>query len=120
MTQRVNLNVLYRDKDAAKALGARWDQAARTWWATLEQCNIEPGLLRWSGGSAKVATVAKPAAKTTSHKGSRPVTTERRLFSLAECNCRDVAPWEHCDHTDQEPELDDQQRAHMAHIRMSR
>lgn len=116
MTQRVTLNVPYRDKDAAKALGARWDAALRTWWATPEQCGIAAGLLKWVGGQAPTP---KPAPKAAASKGSRPVITERKLFSLAECNCRHVAPWDYCahtDHADMEPILDDCQRSHMEAI----
>jgi len=31
---RINLNVPYRDKDAAKALGAYWDRRNKTWYIT--------------------------------------------------------------------------------------
>lgn len=116
VTQRVTLNVPYRDKDAAKTLGARWDAALRTWWATPEQCGIAADLLKWAGGQAPAP---KPAPKTTANKGSRPVITERKLFSLAECNCRQVAPWDHCAHTDcadLEQDLDEGQRSHMEAI----
>ena len=116
MTQCVTLNVPYRDKDAAKALGARWDAALRTWWATPEQCGIAAGLLKWAGGKAPAPM---PAPKAATSKGSRPAVTERKLFSLAECNCRHVAPWDHCahtDHADLEPDLDDGQRSHMESI----
>lgn len=117
---RVNLRVEYRHKDAAKALGARWDQELRTWWATTEQCEKAPGLLRWVGEPKAQAVrqePSRPAPK--QHVTSKPKLTEQRLFSLASCCCQHVAPWEDCEHTDPmmgEPELDEHQRSHMEYI----
>jgi hypothetical protein len=39
------LDVPFGEKDEAKALGARWDQAARRWWAPPGR---GPGLARWA------------------------------------------------------------------------
>lgn len=113
---RVNLAVPYSQKDAAKAMGARWDQELRTWWATTDQCKAHPGLFRWAGEPSKAAKqpAHKPQAK--SHHGSKPIRTEQRLFTLAACVCSHAAPWEDCEHTDPmmgEPELEEYQRAHM-------
>src|SRR5512142_862323 len=41
---RLWLDVPFSDKDAAKSLGARWDQAARRWYAP------RPAWPRWPGG----------------------------------------------------------------------
>jgi hypothetical protein len=42
---RIWLAVPYSDKDAAKALGARWDPNARSWYVTDPQ---SPALARWA------------------------------------------------------------------------
>ncbi|MGQ0631623.1 MAG: DUF5710 domain-containing protein [Sporichthyaceae bacterium] len=42
---RVWLEVTYAEKDAAKAAGARWDAAARRWYAPA---GITPGLATWA------------------------------------------------------------------------
>ena len=44
MAERVWLDVPYRDKDEAKAQGARWDPAAKRWYAPRAGV---PGLGRW-------------------------------------------------------------------------
>jgi hypothetical protein len=116
---RVNLAVPYSQKDAVKAMGARWDQELRTWWATTDQCRAHPGLFKWAGEPSKATQqpARKPQAK--SHHGSKPIRTEQRLFSLPGCICRHVAPWDHCEHTDPhggEPDLDEWQRSNMESI----
>ena len=45
---RVYLDVSYADKDAAKALGARWDPTARRWYDPRPP---SPGLERWAARS---------------------------------------------------------------------
>lgn len=42
---RLYLDVPFADKDAAKSLGARWDQGKALWWAPADQ--YSEGLLRW-------------------------------------------------------------------------
>lgn len=44
-TQRIWLDVAYAEKDAAKALGARWDPGARRWYAPP---NVSDQLLAWA------------------------------------------------------------------------
>jgi Domain of unknown function (DUF5710) len=41
---RIYLDVPYRDKDTAKALGARWDPAAKRWYGPRPPTS---GLARW-------------------------------------------------------------------------
>lgn len=45
--QRTWLDVGYADKDAAKALGARWDPDARRWFAPTPE-RLTAGLDRWT------------------------------------------------------------------------
>ena len=105
---RTNLSCPFAEKDQAKALGAKWDAAARVWY-------VEDGVDlarfgRWLGGGSA------PAAKTR-HKRKKPgkvrpgdlrgkdsacmgVTTGEVRYL---CAC-DVLPWEDCEHTAQDDE----------------
>lgn len=42
---RVDLNVPYKEKDQARRLGARWDQARKVWYVENKE-KLEP-FLRW-------------------------------------------------------------------------
>ena len=45
---RIYLNVPFAEKDAAKALGARWDAKARKWYVpSAAVLRVSPGLERW-------------------------------------------------------------------------
>lgn len=45
---RVNLNVPYAEKDAAKAAGARWDAARKCWyWQSSHESALNVALLKW-------------------------------------------------------------------------
>lgn len=53
MTQRQRLKVPYRDRHQAKALGARWDPNARTWYVPADLVN--PLFQRWVDTDQEVA-----------------------------------------------------------------
>ena len=97
---RINLKTPFADKDAAKALGARWDGTRKIWYIT-DVADLTP-FLRWipdlaaatqdapASGSAP-APAAKPAAR-----ASAGVIT--RSATVAHCGCK-VLPWVACEHT---------------------
>jgi hypothetical protein len=65
-SSKIYLNVPYAEKDAAKAVGARWDAAAKKWYATA---NLDIGLFaKWhtadsqSGMSSRPVSAAPPPA----------------------------------------------------------
>lgn len=99
---RVNLKVPFAEKDAAKAAGARWDQALRVWYGV----NV-PDLTRFSRWIPEVAAfqatqkapirlpkTAAPKAAPTRQKAAVPQVS----LALVDCGC-DVPPWEECEHT---------------------
>ena len=103
---RINLKVPYEEKDAAKTAGARWD-AARKVWFVVDPEDLTP-LMRWVDKpralqSNRVKVMSKPG-----------VSTKRTDFSLPDCGCAHVPPWEHCEHT--EPALEGEELAHMRAI----
>ena len=59
---RVYLDVPYGEKEEAKALGARWDRAEKSWYVPV---GIDPDpLQRWAPSSSNVHLTASPDPKT--------------------------------------------------------
>ncbi len=93
---RINLVTPFAEKDAVKALGARWDATKKLWYV-VDVTDLTP-FLRWiPNADAAVAgsdTVASaPKAKTL--KNSAPITSANQV---PHCGC-DVLPWDDCVHT---------------------
>ncbi len=63
---RINLVTPFAEKDAVKALGARWDAAKKLWYIT-DVADLSP-FMRWipnlEAASEPTDGAAKPAAKT--------------------------------------------------------
>jgi hypothetical protein len=97
-TMRINLVTPFAEKDAVKALGARWDPAKKVWYIT-DVADLTP-FLRWipkleaacepSGGAAKSA--AKTPAK------QSPGVSTKSTVVVPHCGCQ-VLPWVDCEHT---------------------
>ncbi len=95
---RINLVTPFAEKEAVKALGARWDAAKKLWYIT-DVADLTP-FMRWipnteaasqpSEGPAKSATKA-PARR------SEGVTTKSSVV-VPHCGCQ-VLPWVDCEHT---------------------
>lgn len=83
---RVNLKVTYAEKEEAKRLGAQWDPGRRTWYVENVP-DLQP-FLRWITPQKGVRVDSKPGGA-----------TSRTDFTLPDCLCNDVAPWQHCRHT---------------------
>lgn len=91
---RINLVTPFAEKDAVKALGARWDGAKKVWYIT-DVADLTP-FIRWipnletasepSGGPAKAPT-----------KDSQGVITKSTVV-VPHCGCQ-VLPWVDCEHT---------------------
>jgi hypothetical protein len=98
---RINLVTPFAEKDAVKALGARWDAAKKVWYIT-DVPDLTP-FLRWipdmaaatekSGGSAQVPG---NTAASTIRRSEGVITTS--VVVVAGCGCK-VLPWEDCVHT---------------------
>jgi hypothetical protein len=99
---RINLVTPFAEKDAVKALGARWDAAKKLWYIT-DVADLTP-FTRWipdmevatekSGDSGGQAT--ENAAVATMRRSEGVITTS--VVVVAGCGCK-VLPWEDCEHT---------------------
>lgn len=88
---RINLVTPFAEKDAAKALGARWDATNKLWYI-VDVADLTP-FLRWIP-DADAATVAPI-------KRSAGVITTSTL-TIAHCGCN-VRAWEDCPHSERRP-----------------
>jgi hypothetical protein len=96
---RINLITPFAEKDAAKALGARWDAAKKCWYI-VDAADLTP-FSRWIpnmdaamdvSGSTPPMTKPKLSAST---PANAPV---KSVNDVADCGC-DVRPWDDCMHT---------------------
>lgn len=107
---RINLVTPFAEKDAAKALGARWDSAKKVWYIT-DVTDLTP-FARWipdmnaatadNAGTAPAPVSAGPqtrAARPVAHKSAvGGAVTTRPKTVVPHCGC-DVLPWVDCEHT---------------------
>lgn len=99
---RINLITPFAEKDAVKALGARWDAAKKCWYI-VDVADLTP-FMRWipdmaiamgnSIDSTKLPTKSAPKARVDQFAG---ITTGATL-EVPHCGCN-VLPWEDCGHT---------------------
>jgi hypothetical protein len=96
---RIDLKVPFAEKDAAKALGARWDAAKKIWYVK-DVSDITP-FLRWDP-DVKAATDGTSSGGT---RQSGKVAIEQTVGVITgpavvvpHCRCN-VQPWEDCEHT---------------------
>jgi len=99
---RINLVTPFAEKDAVKALGARWDAAKKLWYI-VDVADLTP-FLRWipnmeaamedSTDGATRPAKSTPKASINQFKG---LTTGAAL-EVPRCGCN-VLPWEDCEHT---------------------
>lgn len=97
---RINLLTPFAEKDAVKALGARWDGAKKVWYI-VDVPDLTP-FMRWIPDLAKAtdagdggATQKAPPKQST--KASQGVITVPTI-EVPNCSCN-VLPWEHCEHS---------------------
>jgi hypothetical protein len=97
---RVNLVTPFTEKDAVKALGARWDAAKKIWYI-VDVADLTP-FARWipdlsaAMPGSQATLPAKP--KFTLTAPANVVTKLKSHNDKADCGC-DVLPWEDCIHT---------------------
>ncbi len=99
---RINLVTPFAEKDAVKALGARWDAAKKVWYIT-DVADLTP-FIRWipdlekatekSGGNGAQSAGATVVA--TIRRSEGVITTS--VVVATGCDCK-VLSWEHCGHT---------------------
>ena len=99
---RIDLKVPYAEKDAAKALGARWDPAKKIWYVK-DVADFTP-FTRWIPDLKAVIEGSSSGATPQSAKtGKVPTTQSAGVITgpavvAPHCGCN-VQPWEHCEHT---------------------
>lgn len=105
---RINLVTPFAEKDAAKALGARWDAKTRNWY--IEGVSDLTPFLRWIPDKAAATSAqlgdttqaATPARSNPAKPDSRPVKASRANqgpVQVPHCGCK-VLPWEPCIHSE--------------------
>ena len=99
---RINLKTPFADKDAAKALGARWDGTRKLWYIT-DVADLTP-FMRWipdlaaaSQDAAPLPTQPKPASAFKPARQTAGVTTKPAV-AVAHCGCK-ALPWVDCEHS---------------------
>jgi hypothetical protein len=115
---RINLVTPFAEKDAVKALGARWDAANKCWY-TVDVADLTP-FMRWIPDMAAATRASTDAVKrpqkTTSNarvdqfKGP----TTGTPIEVPHCGCN-VLPWEDCVHTAKPTALAQPLRAPASH-----
>jgi len=94
---RINLVTPFAEKDAVKALGARWDAAKKCWYV-VDVVDLTP-FARWIPSMDAAIDVSSGATKP---KFTLPpafaATPPKSPDDKADCGC-DVLPWEDCVHT---------------------
>lgn len=93
---RINLVTPFAEKDAVKAMGARWDATKKVWYI-VDVTDLTP-FMRWipNGNDSQAGSDAaplRPASKPPKTTGPTHSTND-----VPHCGC-DVKPWEDCVHT---------------------
>ena len=83
---RINLVTPFAEKDAVKALGARWDGAKKVWYIA-DVADLTP-FMRWIPN----LEAAKGPAK------QSPGVITKPAVEVTHCGCK-ALPWEHCEHS---------------------
>lgn len=99
---RINLVTPFAEKEAAKALGARWDAAKKCWYI-VDMADLTP-FSRWipdvkaamENSASSPARVAQGASKSRIDQFKGPTTGS--ATEVPHCGC-EVQPWEDCVHT---------------------
>ena len=98
---RINLQVPFAEKDAVKALGARWDGSLKVWY--IKDVEDLTRFRRWMSASVGLfdqdtlgdaAKVSGPAKVETPETRGSAITTSQ---AVAHCGCT-VLPWLDCIH----------------------
>lgn len=96
---RINLVTPFAEKDAVKALGARWDAAKKCWYIA-DGADVTP-FMRWIPNMEAATDASGGATQVTKPKFSLPTPAnapEKSVNDVADCGC-DVLPWDDCVHT---------------------
>lgn len=96
---RINLVTPFAEKDAVKALGARWDSTKKCWYI-VDIADLTP-FARWIPNLEAAVDVSGGAPKVMKPKFNLPTpvsTPAKSANGKADFGC-DVLPWDDCVHT---------------------
>ena len=99
LSMRINLVTPFAEKEAVKALGARWDATKKCWYI-VDVADLTP-FKRWIPNMEAAVDVTDGAPKVTKPKFHLPTSASplaKPDAGVADCGC-DVLPWEDCVHT---------------------
>jgi hypothetical protein len=95
---RINLVTPFAEKDAVKALGARWDGTKKVWYIT-DVPDLTP-FMRWipnlEAARDPSGVPAKSAAKVPAKQSPGVIT--KPTVAVTHCGCQ-ALPWVDCEHT---------------------
>lgn len=91
---RINLVTPFAEKDAVKALGARWDGAKKLWYIT-DVADLTP-FMRWIPHLETAGTSAGAVAKVPAKQSAGVIT--KPVLVVPHCGCQ-VLPWLDCEHS---------------------
>jgi hypothetical protein len=94
---RINLVTPFAEKDAVKALGARWDATKKLWYI-VDVTDLTP-FLRWIP-NVDTAMVGSNATESAPKSGPPKAIASpaASVNQVPHCGC-DVLPWDDCVHT---------------------
>jgi hypothetical protein len=98
---RINLVAPFAEKDAVKALGARWDGTHKVWY--IQDVKDLSPFMKWipdmnaAVGTNAVATPLTPKAPAKQAAAKAGVIT-RSTSTVTQCDCS-VLPWDDCVHS---------------------
>jgi len=96
---RINLVTPFAEKDAVKALGARWDAAQKVWYIK-DVADLTP-FMQWipsTDVATKDSATGTAKVKTNAPKAQSQGVTTKPTVEVPPCGCN-VLPWEDCEHT---------------------
>lgn len=88
---KIYLNVPYAEKDAAKALGARWDPSRKQWYVPADK-DITP-FSKWQTMATSATTAKKPKSRTSTSNSLQGATTYAKDPDFVAYN-GDKPPWD--------------------------
>ncbi len=99
---RINLVTPFAEKDAAKALGARWDAAKKCWYI-VDVDDLTP-FMQWIpnlDATQETGTTAGASPQTRAKAAvvkTKPPVASKPAVEVPHCGCP-VLPWEDCEHS---------------------
>ena len=95
-SMRINLVTPFAEKDAVKALGARWDPAKKLWYIN-DVADLTP-FQRWIPDLTQATDSGGTTAAMAARKSAASMPRKQPALAVPHCGCP-VLPWESCVHS---------------------